>query len=609
VAAPAILKIDIVADATKALKALQDTGGAAEKAGGGFASAGKAIAGVVSAGAVVAFGTSSVKAAEESAVATARLEQIFSSMGDTTGQAAAAAGDYATQLSKKIGVDDEAIMAGQAQLATFGEVSSETARMAGIFDRATAAGADLAAAGFGSIESNAVQLGKALQDPTKGMTALAKSGVTFTDSQKAQIAALQESGDLLGAQKIVLAAVEQQVGGTAAATATSSDKMKVAFGEVQEQIGGKLMPVVAGLMDLFTRYSSVLVPVAAVIAGLIAVTYAWGIAQQALAVAQGVATAATWLFNVAVAANPIGLIVIAIAAFIAALVVLFTKVDFFRNLLQSVWDWIAGNWPLLLAILLGPFGPLLVLVVRNFGAIKDAIENALDWIRDNWPLLLAILTGPVGIAVLAIIKNFDTIRDVAAAMVGWVSDRFQDLLGFVSRVASTFSAIMAGIADAIRLPMDAATAMYNWVADKVNALLGVVSGIRDRVTGAMSGVADALRGPLNAVIRAWNSVEFTVPSVDVGPVHFGGQTIGVPDVPYLARGGTVLRTGLALVHEGETFSGVGRSGSSGATVINVNVTHTGLGADSPKLQRDVVAAIRGYVGRNGPLGAPIVAPS
>ena len=64
-----------------------------------------------------------------------------------------------------------------------------------------------------------------------------------------------------------------------------------------------------------------------------------------------------------------------------------------------------------------------------------------------------------------------------------------------------------------------------------------------------------------------------------------------------------MRTGMALVHEGETFSGVGRS--LGATVVNVNVTHTGLGADSPRLQRDIVAAIRGYVGRNGPLGAAI----
>jgi hypothetical protein len=585
-AAPAVLRIDIVADATKALKALKDTGDTAESAGGGWKKAGSAIAGVVSAGAVVAFGTSSVKAAEESAVATARLEQIFASMGDTTGTAAKAAEDYATSLSKKIGVDDEAILGAQAQLATFGSVSSETARMAGIFDRATAAGADLAAAGFGTLDSNAVQLGKALENPTKGMTALTRSGVTFTEAQKDQIKALQESGDLLGAQNIVLGAVEKQVGGTAEATATSSDKMKVAFGEVQEQIGGKLMPVVAGLMDLFTKYSDIIVPLVGVIAGVVAVTWLWNAAQSALAVVQGIAAAATWLFNAALAANPIVLVVIAIAALVGALILAYNKVGWFRDFVDAAFD----------------------AVVAAFNKVKDVAVAVFNWIADNWPLLLAILTGPVGIAILLITRNFDTIKDVAQSMVQWVTDRFQDLLGFVSRVGATFSAIMSGFADALRLPIDAATAMYNWVRDKVQALLDVVSGVRDRVSGMMSGVADALKGPLNAVIRAWNGVQFTVPSVDVGPVHFGGQTIGVPDVPLLAKGGTVLRTGLALVHEGETFSGVGRSSSS-PTTITVNISHTGLGVDSPKLQRDVVAAIRGYVGRNGPLGAPIVAPS
>jgi len=244
-AGPAILKIDIIADATKALRSLGLLESKADGTGSKLSGLGKGLAGVVGSAAILKFGTDSVKAAEESAVATSRLENVFRQMGDTTGDAAKAAEHYAGVLSRKIGVDDEAIMAAQAQLATFGKVSDATARTAGIFDRATSAAADLAAAGFGSLDSNAVQLGKALQDPTKGLTALARSGVTFTDQQKAQIAAMQKSGDLLGAQKIVLAAIESQVGGTAAATATSSDKMKVAYGELQEQIGGKLLPVVS----------------------------------------------------------------------------------------------------------------------------------------------------------------------------------------------------------------------------------------------------------------------------------------------------------------------------------------------------------------------------
>jgi len=583
-AGPAILKIDIVADATKALRALNDTGDAAEGAGKGWSSMGKAVGGVVSAAAIVGFGTSSVKAAEESAVAGARLEAVFSAMGDTTGQAAKAAEDYAGALSKKIGVDDEVILAGQAQLATFGAVSDATARQAGIFDRATSAAADLAAAGFGTLESNSVQLGKALQDPTKGMTALAKSGVTFTDAQRDQIKALQESGDLLGAQKIVLAAVEGQVKGTAEATATSQGKATVAFGELQEQIGGKLLPVVSTMLDLFTRFSGAIIPIAAVIVGLVAAIKIYNLVTGIMAIANSTAAATTWAWTAALLANPLVWIVVGIMALVAAVILAYTKVDWFRNLVDSAFDAIAVA----------------------FGWLRDAAKRVFDWISDNWPLLVAILTGPIGIAVLLITRNWDTLMDAAKAMVGWVSDRFGDLVGFVSRVAATLAGIMAGVVYAIRWPIDAATAMVRWVTDQFQSLLDFLSGLVDRVSGFMGGVVDAFKGPLNAVIRAWNGVQFTVPSVDVGPVHFGGQTIGVPHIPELARGGQVLRTGLALVHEGEQFLGVGRS-LGGGTVINVTVTHTGLGADSPALQRDLVAALRGYVGRNGPLGAPIVA--
>jgi hypothetical protein len=89
-----------------------------------------------------------------------------------------------------------------------------------------------------------VQLGKALEDPIKGLAALGKSGVTFTADQKALIKSLVETGDMLPkAQEIILKAVEMQVGGTAEATANASDKMKVAWSQLQEQLGQRLLPV------------------------------------------------------------------------------------------------------------------------------------------------------------------------------------------------------------------------------------------------------------------------------------------------------------------------------------------------------------------------------
>jgi hypothetical protein len=123
----------------------------------------------------------------------------------------------------------------------------------------------MAAAGFGSVTSNAVQLGKALEDPIKGITALAKSGVTFTADQKELIKTLVETNRIAEAQDIILAAVETQVGGTAEATANASDKIKVAWSQLQENLGQKLLPafesfsnflidkLIPGMEDIYLR--------------------------------------------------------------------------------------------------------------------------------------------------------------------------------------------------------------------------------------------------------------------------------------------------------------------------------------------------------------------
>lgn len=122
----------------------------------------------------------------------------------------------ATALMNLSGVDDEQIKAGQNMLLTFKAVRNEVGKGNKIFDRATKASLDLSFQ-FGSTDSAAKQLGKALADPVRGITALRRAGVDFTQAQKDQIAAFVEAGDLLSAQKIILKEVESQVGGTAKA--------------------------------------------------------------------------------------------------------------------------------------------------------------------------------------------------------------------------------------------------------------------------------------------------------------------------------------------------------------------------------------------------------
>jgi hypothetical protein len=193
------------------------------------------------------FMTTAVDMARESELTVRRLDAIAQSMGllDTVlGGSTKRLTDYAQELQNQTAVSDETIKAAQALILTFKDVAATAGQAGGVFDRTTVAALDLAAAGFGSVEGNARSLARALQDPAKGLTMLGRQGVTFTDSQKEMILMMQKSGDTLGAQNAILQAVEQQVGGTAAATATGAAKMSMAFKDVQESIGLLMLPAI-----------------------------------------------------------------------------------------------------------------------------------------------------------------------------------------------------------------------------------------------------------------------------------------------------------------------------------------------------------------------------
>jgi hypothetical protein len=204
-------------------------------------------AAVIGAGVAVAgFASKAVDAAENVRQADNRLGQVAKSMGlfgsqtaDVTNRLIALAEANEVNLA----IDAETIKLTQSKLLTFKELAGSADEAGGAFDRATMAALDLAAAGFGSAETNATQLGKALQDPIKGLTALTRSGVTFTKQEKENIKVLVESGQTLKAQDLILQAIETQVGGTAQATAKASDKMKLAFENVYETVGEALLPV------------------------------------------------------------------------------------------------------------------------------------------------------------------------------------------------------------------------------------------------------------------------------------------------------------------------------------------------------------------------------
>lgn len=143
--------------------------------------------------------------------AVAQLEARLVSTGGAAGRSSQELQRMAASLQQVSTYGDETIMTAQSLLLTFKQIRGDE------FDRATRASLDLATAMGGDLKGAALQLGKALEDPILGLTALRRSGVSFTDEQREQIKAMVEAGEVAKAQNLILAEMETQFGGAAAA--------------------------------------------------------------------------------------------------------------------------------------------------------------------------------------------------------------------------------------------------------------------------------------------------------------------------------------------------------------------------------------------------------
>lgn len=172
---------------------------------------GAAVAGAVAVGglALRAYIKNSIEAEKVQA-------QLNATLKSTKGAAGLAIGELnkmADALQRVTTFDDESIGKVQALLLTFTKIGRD------VFPQATEAVLNLSTAMGTDLNSAALQVGKALNDPVKGITALARAGVQFSKDQKDLIKSLVETGRSAEAQRIILRELETQMGGSARAAA------------------------------------------------------------------------------------------------------------------------------------------------------------------------------------------------------------------------------------------------------------------------------------------------------------------------------------------------------------------------------------------------------
>ena len=191
--------------------------------------------------------------------AAAQLNAALKSTGGAAGQSADALMEHAAALQKVTVFGDDAIVTAQAMLLTFTRIQGD------VFPKATEAVLNVAQAMGTDLKSAAIQVGKALNDPVLGVSALARSGIQFTDAQKQMIGQLVESNKLLDAQTIILKELETQFGGSArAARDTLGGALKGlqnSFGDLFEMSGegsAGLVNAINSISDSLAIFAGVL---------------------------------------------------------------------------------------------------------------------------------------------------------------------------------------------------------------------------------------------------------------------------------------------------------------------------------------------------------------
>jgi len=404
-----------------------------------------AILGAAGIGSAVGIaGAAFVGMAAEAEKGQAKLENTFKSMNAASFTTVDQLNEQADALAKATTFDDDAIKEFQSTMLTFGNVTGK------VFEESVEVGADMAAFFGTDMQGAAVQLGKALNDPIKGITALSRVGVSFTEEQQAMIKSMVEAGDTAGAQAIILGELEKQVGGTATTLAeTAGGQMSQAMedlGEAGESIGVLLLPVLAQVAQALAGFANFVVENMPVIQGVIS-----------------------------------------------------TVVGFISGLFSGL----SGN----------------------VGGLTSIFQGLVAWVQANLP----------------------TIMSVAGQVFGAVANVVRSVMPIIIELAKVVLPILGTAAGVLFKVLDVA---FKGIGGAFEALGNVFDTVSGFIEDTIAGVVGFVRGAWNAFANVWNGIQISVPSVDIPFVGVvGGFSIGLPDLPMLAKGGIVTKPTLALIGE------------------------------------------------------------
>jgi hypothetical protein len=438
---------------------------------------------VSGAGAVIGWGRASISRLANLETINAQTAAVIRSTGGAAGVSAEHVAGLAERLEALTATRAESIQEGANLLLTFKNVRNDVGAGLPVFDRATASLVDIARAMGSDPSSVAIQLGKALNDPIAGVSALSRMGVQFTAGQEAVIASLVESGRMAEAQTIVLDEVAAQFGGSGEAYAgTHAGKvelLRAAWDTFGETVFGALMPALSAITSSLTvLLTTVLTPgverVVGFVSDLDGLDLAEGLSEVVRAVGDWFATGLPDLIARA-------------AAF---------RDDWLSNL--------ADLLPRVLLVLVSAAPAILSATYLAFGSIPLAVLTIAPTLVETLASILpGFLSALLGGQVLMLQTGLTVLLGIVDAIVAVVPILVDTLVGILPALATLLVSMQLGIIEAattlfLGLVQAQVVVMPQLVSTLLDALPLLVATLLAMLPDLVEGAVDLFFGLVTA---------------------------------------------------------------------------------------------------------------